>query len=90
MKSGALSVQLAGTVNNNRDTINILLKGTVKLFLPGNSAVAPTAEVKIITGGDVGCISDSGRVHLGDCHWRGRDKSMHDHCASDSHLLPPS
>lgn len=53
MKSGALSVQLAGTVNNNVDTVNILLKGTVKLFLPGNSAVAPTAEVKIITGGAV-------------------------------------
>jgi hypothetical protein len=50
MRTGAMSVLLAGTMNNLNDTVTLKLKGTARLFLPGNSGVAPTAEVTITSG----------------------------------------
>lgn len=62
MRSGALSVQLAGTVSNANDTVKFVLKGTARLFLPGNSAVAPTAEVTVTSGAAV-CGKNCGPIY---------------------------
>ena len=53
LRTGAISTQLAGTMDNLNDTVTFKLKGTVRLFLPGNSSLAPSAEVTIKSGRDV-------------------------------------
>lgn len=62
MRSGALSTQLTGTVNNVNDTVTFVLRGTARLFLPGNSAVAPTAELTIKSGKEV-CFKSCGPTY---------------------------
>jgi hypothetical protein len=53
LRTGALSAQLSGTIDNFNDSVTFKMKGTARLLLPGNTGVAPSAEVSITSGKNV-------------------------------------
>jgi hypothetical protein len=53
IRTGALVTTLAGSVNVFDNTATVSLKGTARLNIPGNSSVAPTAELILRGGKDV-------------------------------------
>lgn len=50
LRTGAMSAQMSGTIDNFNNTVTFTLKGTARLLLPGNSAIAPTVNLIIRRG----------------------------------------